>query len=490
MTLLLVAMQYRSGAFTADMAADYDEPAHAVSSLMVHDYLAYAFPRNPLTFGRTFYAHYSKVGIGHWPPLFYCGEGIWMLFAGRGRVQLLLFVALCGVALLCSIFLEVQRRASTPAALVSVAILLHQTAFHDVLLRVRSDMLMALLVFWAAVYCGEFVRSNSRRSRNLFVVFTIAALLVHGRAAVLFLLPFFLLPVYPPKAKWKWITAGVVLLVTMTLPPALRMSNHASPAVAEYYARVFFLHTIWQTTWVGTALAVAGLWFVFRDGPGRSFWTAMAGLAASGFVFYVLIPVAWEDRYIVPSLVAVAVLAGAGVQVGLNLVGSLRPMLQRILGPAAAIAALAWMVVAVYKVETKSDPGYRKIVAGCLLCGHDVALVAADAVHEGDLIAEASLADPAMAHTVLRASKVLARSTWAGYNYRLQFSNPSQVLAYLDQAHVSLVVIQNQYSRAEVVQLRSALAQDGGEWVAETGIFPEAGITVFRRLAPGAGGGT
>ena len=82
MMALLVAIQYRSGAFTADVAADNDEPAHAVTCLMVRDYIVQDFPHNPVTYARTYYAHYSKVGIGHWPPLFYCCEALWMPSSG------------------------------------------------------------------------------------------------------------------------------------------------------------------------------------------------------------------------------------------------------------------------------------------------------------------------------------------------------------------------------------------------------------------------
>ena len=54
MLCLLVAMQYRSGAFKADLAGDNDEPAHVTTSLMVRDYLVQGLPHNPLAFARDF----------------------------------------------------------------------------------------------------------------------------------------------------------------------------------------------------------------------------------------------------------------------------------------------------------------------------------------------------------------------------------------------------------------------------------------------------
>ena len=78
-----------------------------------------------------------------------------MLLAGRSRVALLLFVALCWAALVSSVFLQVQRRSSTGAALVSAAILIKTDILQEMLSSVHADLLLALCVFWAAVYCGE-----------------------------------------------------------------------------------------------------------------------------------------------------------------------------------------------------------------------------------------------------------------------------------------------------------------------------------------------
>ena len=219
-TVAMVAMQYRSGAFTADLASDPDEPAHAVSSLMVHDYLVQAFPHNPIRFAQNFILHYPKVAIGHWPPLFYCAEALWMLVAGRSRVALLLLVALCGAALASSVYLEMKRRVSTAAAVVSVAVLIHSSIFRQMLCTVFPDLALALLVFWAAVYCGEWMRFPSHRNRNLFVAFSVAAVMVHGRGAVLLLLPFCLLPLRRGAVLWKWAVAGTVACAALPVAPS------------------------------------------------------------------------------------------------------------------------------------------------------------------------------------------------------------------------------------------------------------------------------
>ena len=103
----VAAIQWASGAYHSDFSAHPDEAAHAVSSLLVHDYAAAGFPGNPVKFAESYYVHYPKVGIGRWPPLFYASEGAWMLAFGRSRAALLSFAGMTAAALLLSVFLWV-----------------------------------------------------------------------------------------------------------------------------------------------------------------------------------------------------------------------------------------------------------------------------------------------------------------------------------------------------------------------------------------------
>jgi hypothetical protein len=491
--LMVVVIQYRSGAFTADLALDWDEPAHAVSSLMVHDYLVQDFPHDPLQFAWLFYGHYSKVAIGHWPPLFYLGEGFWMLVAGRSQVALLLFVALCAAGLISSVYLEVQHRSSTVAAVVSVAILMSSRVFHLMLCGVRPDMLMTLLAFWATVHCGEYMRFGSRRSRNLFVVFSVAAVLTHGRAAVLILLPFALLPLCSRIVKWKWLTAGALVLLSMFLPPLLHQASHLSLPTILPRAWDIILSSVFLPGWPwtihardGVALvsgwpwalfAVIGVSLAFRKGPQQQFWAAMSGVIVCTLAFYMMVAVPVESRFMLMSTQAIAVLAGGGLHVLLQRFSPGRQALRL----AVSAAAIGWMAWAAAHVEPKPDRGYGQMIKNGLLNTSGIVLIAADEADEGGLIAEASLSDPNRVHTVLRASKVLASSTWMGYFKRLYFASSPEVLHYLDHRNVSLVLVQPACTYPQVAQLRVALVEDPADWRPDFETPRAKGIEIYRR---------
>ncbi len=482
---MMVVIQYRSGAFTADLASIPDEPAHAVSCLLVRDYVVQGFPHNPVHFALDFYAHYPKVAIGHWPPLFYFGEGFWMLFAGRTRVALLLFVALCGAALLSSVFFVVRRVSSTAPALVSVAVLAGSTVFAWILFGVEPEILLALMIFWAAVHCGEYMNTGSRRSRNLFLAFTIVALLVHPRGAVLFLLPFTLLPLRPRIVKWKWLTAGLVLLLLLLIPPLIHQSGHVIWSGAPYRAWRIIRRTVLLTGRPWAVMALIAMLLVFRQSRERQFWAAIAGLAAASIVFLSLIPVPSEYRYWVILALVLAVLAGGGTHVLLERASRYR----KTLSLTFCAAAIAWIVWTTAHVPAKPNLGYGKMIENCLLCGDKVALISGDGMNEGALIVEASLWDPNRLHTVLRGSKTLAKSSWMGARGQLLFASSSEVLKTLDHAHVSLILVQTEFDedlRRKVspwtTQLRTALEQDPAEWRLVPGASQVNGVEVYRKI--------
>jgi hypothetical protein len=260
------------------------------------------------------------------------------------------------------------------------------------------------------------------------------------------------------------------------LPPYIHQSAHASITHFPARARDFVLSTLFLTGWPwkslklhGVALvagwpfallAAFGLPLVFRPGRDQQFWAAMAGLFLCSMGFYVLVPVPLEYRFLLTAMQVVAVFAGGAVDVLLQRSLPYR----RPLRVAMCGVTVAWMIFAAAQVEHTSDLGYRRLVANCLFCGNDVVLISGDERNEGGLIVEASLSDPNREHTVLRASKFLAISSWTGWNKRLIYTTSSEVLRALDQAHVSLVLVQKDCFFPETVQLRTALAQDRAGW--------------------------
>jgi len=92
--VLAATLHHVRGAVDSGFGSFDDEPAHLVTGLMVHDYLAQGCPGSPLEFAQGFYLHYPKVAIGQWPPVFYGLQGAWMLCFGESGLSLILLMSL------------------------------------------------------------------------------------------------------------------------------------------------------------------------------------------------------------------------------------------------------------------------------------------------------------------------------------------------------------------------------------------------------------
>ena len=131
----------------------------------------------------------------------------------------------------------------------------------------------------------------------------------------------------------------------------------------------------------------------------------------------------------------------------------------------------------------KPDLGFHNFVNQGSMAAPEsrISLVAGGSVFEGAYIADMALHDLTPYHVTLRASKVLASSTWSQLNYHLRMSSPQDVASYLDAAHVGLVVVQRGYVRPHMQQLLDVIASRGDQWPEIPG---PAQARVFRRTGP------
>ena len=199
------------------------------------------------------------------------------------------------------------------------------------------------------------------------------------------LVPFFLLPVRRGKVIWKWICAGSLVALLISLSHYIGASNNYSIHSAALGGSRYLFGMAYFTGIAGTVLAVVGSTLVLSDRGHllsdrsyREFWAAMAALAACGFAFYFLLPVFWDARWLVSTLLAIAVLAGGGAQVLLDRLSTPHLKIGQSLQVVTVLAALAWIVMSVKDVEVKPNTGYKQLVAECVICDHDVTLIAGD----------------------------------------------------------------------------------------------------------------
>jgi len=483
---LVVLWQWRSGCYQSDLAANPDEPAHVVSSLLIRDYLADGMPEAPLRFARNYYVHYPKVAIGHWPPLFYAAEAMWMLVFGRTKAAMLAMVAVNSVALLICVFAWVSRRCGTVAGLCASVVLMLPLFMRETMDSVEPDIVLALLAFLAAASYGSFLETGRRKYVFVFWILAAASLLTHGRGAAVCFLPA-VAALTRRRFRPAWIatlpSAAFVAAATI-LPNWLGQTYPFSLRYALASLWTFPLHVIAVIGWPVFIVALIGCIAILHSAPQYAGWHAMYGLILGGFLFYILVSVPIESRYLVTIAPGVAALFGGGI----SPVTSFAAARWRLpfAGGALATLACAATIPLMHVFDRKPDPGFHRIVSagGAAGIAAQVYLIAGDPQNEGAFIVEMALADPRRERIVLRASKMLAQSSWIGTDYKLLFNDPQSLAAWLDEAHVGAVILQTSDPRPHTALLRSATTRPDSSWAQVYDVDAPRGIAIFRRAGP------
>ncbi len=487
LVVLVCGVQYASGAYHCDFAADEDEPAHVVSSLMVHDYLVRDLPHNPLQFAKTYYLHYPKVAIGHWPPGFHISEALWMLIFGRSRAALVSLLAVVSAALTVSVFLWVRRDAGRLVAFLAAAVLATRPVVQIAAFSVQTDILLALFAFWAVAAYGVFLEQRRRRYLLTFLLFALCALAVHGRGAALAFVPAVAaLLLGRSKYRTQWVLVIVALAaVALFVPRALGQAEPSTAATVFEHAWRTFYQVCSLAGWAVAAVALVGAVAVFRLRASSPAPLAMLALFLSNWLFASLVNVSLEERYLLVAMPVVAVLFGAAWRYLSNI------LLGRSI--AAQVMTVVWTLIAcvaigrnLLAVQTKPDLLCHRLVREARFPGStsDVYLVAGGAIPEGAFIAEMALRDPQLKCFVLRASKVLAVSSWSGSHYQTRFPNAAAVSAFLDRAHVGVVLMEPAKAPEHMQELALALESDPSVWQPVSGLATAATLRVFRRIGP------
>jgi len=483
----VLGLQTRSGAYHADFDSNDDEAAHVVSSLMVHDYLASGKVEHPWEFATNFYVHYPKVAIGHWPPLFYCGEALWMLAAGRSRFGLLSFQALLAATLVIGLFFWMRRDHGLWISFASALVLATTRTILAGAREVSPDLLLAVLVFWASAQYGLYATSLKSRHAWWAALLAAGALGTHGRAAVLFMVPV-ITQLFARVTKKRIAVAIAILLVYMFVPALIGQAYAYSPAKTLANSLRYLTRLASALNWYVFALAAIGIAVVFRGGQRRAPVTAIVALVLSCCIFYSVVNVPLDEFYLVTSIPAMIVLAATGAQELLRAASS-RSMGSVLPATALAMLALGFASWNVYRMPLKDGRVAQHIV------GNDVPyrdsrkiwMVAGAADFEGAIIAEVALRDLAQDHIILRASKMLARSTWSPGHYRMLFHDLPSVLNLLDRDRAGWILSREDGAAPHIRQLGAAVESIYPAWQRVPLSAVPPGLNLFKRTQPLAG---
>ena len=455
--VLVLSLQWLSFAYTRELGSDPDEPAHYITGLLVHDYVAAGMPSRPMAFAENYYLHYPKVALGHWPPFFYVVQTLWTLPFGASRTSVMLLMACLTTAFAVIVQRTVREEQGLAGSLMVATMLICLPAVHYGASRVMSESLEGLLCFVALRSWARKLKGDSPGSLREFACFAILAILTKGTGLLLAVVPgvsLLLLRRLRDFAKPSFWAAGL-LVAALCLPVYTLLPNTGLPALRTTAGLRLNLATIGtfpkdivtQTGIAGACLIAVGIascvWRAIR-GSAMQETPAVACAAVAGLLILRTVTVAAvESRHL-------AIIAGPLMQLlACGAVTTARKSRQwwpryPVRGTWLILIAAAASLFTSLPTIPKTEWGIGRLVselAGNPSSYGNVFLISSNSAGEGAWIAETAMREARPGHYILRASQVLADESWSGRQSRPRFSGAEEIRKYLDTVPVSTVIV-------------------------------------------------
>ena len=454
------------GAQHSEFGGHPDEGGHYVTGLFVRDaivmagrYAAGGCHGSPIKVGEDFaddyYAHYPKVGLGVWPPFFYLVQAAWTLPFSPSRSSVLILLCALAAVVAVQLFRVLREEFGTWPAALGAALWLSLPLVRSYYGMVMAETLSTVTMFGAVLAFGDFLDREKRGDALRFGLFAALAILTKGTGlalalaaplALLFTRRFHLLKrpalwgavmiVVVFAGPWTWATRNLGKGGWIEPSPSWHFTREAVP----YYATKFGL----GLSLIVLLLFCVGVFVKFRAGSGsRGRWAAAGAFIISVLVFQSLAPVGLEARHLIAALPAALMFAIAGFVTLTKPQPSATPAVVRRAPVVAVGLGLLVFASAVWPLTQKGFAGFAPLADAMLgeAAPADVTLVSSDARGEGMFISEVAMHEPRPGHTILRASKALASSSWSGSGYASQFKSDAAVFDFLTSGKVQYLAL-------------------------------------------------
>jgi hypothetical protein len=490
--LFALLVQWQAGAFQSE-ASDTDETAHIVTGLMAADYVRTGWGEGPVEFAKTYYLHYPKVALGHWPPVFYAEQAVWTLLFPSSRSSLLVMIALQLAVLGALLWPWLHERCGTVVAWSGALALAFLPGVAPQAASIMTEIPIAVLILLALRSWARFLDTGEMRTAVAFGLWAALAILTKGTGVVLAGVP--LVSVWLAgrfdllRRAAFWVPAAIVLILCAPwyafAPSAMHERVIAGGGVAVSSHHLDRLGALAKVAGKPLAmLAVAGLVLIvlrritgkYADGVSAS----TSALVLSGCIFPIFVAV-WESRHVAEIMPATVLLAATGL---LWAIASLQIPRPKVWIAVVWLGVIAWSIS---PPRAQAAAGYRelaqRIVSGSFGPARTI-LVSGTSLMEGVLVSEIAQREPHPTRYIVRGGKLFADIEWMGRLVELRATTASDAHKLVSGLPLDLVVVDKANPAPYGYQepLLQALMNDPESWQAVPATEP---FVLFRRVPAG-----
>lgn len=455
LSIIIVGLQILNGAYTGEFGDNPDEPAHVVTGLMVGDYISGGFSGHPMSFAEKFYAHYPKVAIGHWPPVFYMAQALWSLVFTPSRFTFMAFMAVNCLLAAITLYLIASRLCGRMPGVAAAIMFVLLPVTQKYSGMVMADIFGVWLALAAVYFFGRFLLFENPFDSVAFGLIASLSILTRGGSLALGLVPVLSVVLSGRFSLLKKISFWLPLLIVVLIcgpwywfafdmmkdgfenPQGLKSSLRAAMFYFPYLPRLVGV-VVFLTALTGFLCKVGVEGRDKRNGM----WVAMAAMGIAVPLFHCIVTNAYDSRYLLPALPALLLFAVVGALAIGSFVAARTGLKTGVCRLIVALVAVASFALFTFEFQNKRNTGYAAAVKDIMLSDFDspVWLVVSDAVGEGMIVANTALNEQRPGHILLRSSKELASSAWDGSGYKPVYDTPEQVFDFIVNSSIGLVV--------------------------------------------------
>jgi Dolichyl-phosphate-mannose-protein mannosyltransferase len=399
------------------------------------------------------------VGIGHWPPIFHAILGIWFLILGASRATSMMFIAIIAAATACIIYSVGKRLIGRWAGILAAVLFIASPLVQESSALVMTEHLYTLAMLVSTLCFARFVRTGRAGDSLAFGIVATLAILTSGSAWALGLVPGLTLALinrwYLLRRSAFWLAAVPVLVGCVPWYVLTRSMQEGTWVGGGASFLLEAVHDFPRFIYLGVGLpvlffALIGIWATIVSVKNRADvipeWAALAALAMAAFILHSVLPVAIEERYMMPLAPSLVLFSVAGVHGIARQLGERLPSGVVRFGLAAALVAAFYVQTFVLPVQLQNG-GYEALVRDVLTRVSNVPqvwLISSGSMGEGSLVAAVALQEARLGSYVLLGKKVLAGGDMFGRDTEDRFDTPEKLAALLDEVPVTLIVIDDQ----------------------------------------------
>ena len=483
LAVLAIGLQLESHCYSADFGGD--EASHYVSGLAIRDYLMSGFGTSPMSFIRDFHSHYPLIGIGHWGPLYYFAEALWMLVFSTSLASVLALSVTITTMTALLIYAQARQLGGRSAALFAACAFILAPLVQAGTSELMLDIPVALLCLCAMFAHARYVEYGTARFAIAFAVTAAAAMLIKGNAACLALLP-------PLTILFAW-RFDLLRRFTFWLPVPI-----VAVIVGPWYALTYGMVAVgfryhWGWDYVVTAGTANGAILFDTVGPVilvaaligigvtiARVWrrrvtpllSAACALVFADWIFQSIAPAAIQDRYLAPLLAPLLLLAVVGAATAATSVK--RHLRTPRLVTEAGIAAILLLTIVPAAIAVPQKPTFGFMSAAPEVwkrvpANNRSVLIISNGLGEASAIAALAMYNPHRPDMIIvRGSRLLGGGGYNNDDYVARFKTVSEVTAAIDDYAIPLVLFRTNFPGAvpwsHVDQVAEAIETDPARW--------------------------